>query len=167
VAELDRAMTRIWVILLLAIASTFGTHARAGDVATTSTNSLLQARLDTESKWISENHARTPKDAKDAQEMVRILCEWAQVASFPKDAMHFQVVTAGGMFTRGFRARFVTTKESLQKWLDASVGLKGVEGKVDSGGWTTYEIKPSGGAGYAVVMIDSRISFVVVYAYWS
>jgi hypothetical protein len=160
-------MMRASFILLFGVAASLGDHVVAADTVTVPTNSVLQIRLDAESKWTGENHARPPKDSKDKEEMKRILCMWARVASFPNDAKDFQIVTAGNMFTRGFRAHFVSTKENLQKWVEESVGLKGVGGRVNSDGWTTYEIKPGGGAGYAVVMIDSRISFVVVYAYWS
>ena len=132
-----------------------------------STNATLQARLDAESKWATEHNARGPKDSADEEQMRKILFEWARVASIPKKATDVRRVTAGGVFTRGFRAHFATTDSDLRKWIESSPALKDSKGEVDPDGWNVFHVKPGSGAGFAEVRIDPRVLFVVVYAYWS
>jgi hypothetical protein len=116
---------------------------------------------------VSEHKARAPKDSSDEEQMWRILSEWARVAPIPEKATHVRIVTAGGMFTRGFRAYFATTDADLREWIENSPALKDAEGEVGPDGWTVYQVKAGGGAGFAEVRIDPRVLFVIVYAYWS
>jgi hypothetical protein len=99
--------------------------------------------------------------------MIRLTREWARLAPFPEGASNLEVSTAGGMFTRAFRASFQTSPPIIEKWLSDSPGTKEIEPDRSDSGVRRYRIHPGGGAQHAEVTVDDNSHVVRIYVDWS
>ncbi len=100
------------------------------------------------------------------EEARRCLMEWGRLAPFPPSAGTVQPMAGGNAVARSFRAGFRAPAAEIERWLQASPGIREATVEVKAGR-RHYEIRPGGGAAGAEVDVDDARHEVSVYVYWS
>jgi hypothetical protein len=97
---------------------------------------------------------------------VEIALRWSRMAPIPKEATDLKVGTDGSMFTREFKVEFVLPSISIQRWLDASAGIRNSSSEV-TGNEERFRIHPADGAQFAEVRVDRKSGKIRIHASWS
>jgi hypothetical protein len=100
-------------------------------------------------------------------EMLRVTLDWGRLAPLLASKQDFTITTAGGMFTRAFRASFSASMADVERWLHDSPGTRDVAPERPSPTSRKYLIVPSGGAAHAEVTVEESSGAVGIYVYWS
>lgn len=103
-----------------------------------------------------------------AAEELRLVRDWARLAPLPDERDGCLVHVEGSRATRAFRVEFVARAEELDRWVEASPGLR--DAHLAPHASAHQRIAPGGGAQWAEVSLrpagEGRVR-VEVYVYWS
>lgn len=69
-------------------------------------------------------NARDNADPSARAHMAKLTLEWGRLHSFPETARDFTILTEGGSFSRSFKGSFTDTPENIEKWMQASPGIR-------------------------------------------
>ena len=106
------------------------------------------------------------KPRPSPEEARRCTLEWGRLAPFPASAGTVQPIPGGNAFTRSFQTSFRAPTADIERWLQASPGIREATAEVKANG-RRYEIRPGGGAAGAQVEVNDARHEVSIYVYWS